>query len=880
MKHSNKIFNTITKITVVLFSFFCSTFYGQTTIVSEPFSSSIPSAPAAWTSDASSWTLNYNYAGNDHTPNNYCARILNGVYDKYFYIPITIKQNYSYNIDFWVKNVTDIKLVFNETADLVTPLNTQTKTAVCSNTSWTHITTWTQYTHGAANTSGYVMVCLQNSTYGSSTAYIDDITITETPPACSYPNTQATMNAYTGVGSNSITVNWTRGNGNKILVVAKKSASVLSDPTDGGSYTANSAFGSGSQIGTGNYVVNDGTGTSVTVTELDASTTYDFHVYEYNTTGPCYKVAGATSSQATTRSTKYYVNDATYNASDTYSTAVGNNSNVGQRPSVPKLNLANVLSTYSGTFLAGDTIFVDAGTFSENDLTSPSGGVVINGQGMTKTTFAKSGSDHYFMTITVNNTTFRDFKVTGYDNTTASSTGRGIDVNGATGVNIINVQVDGNGNSSGAYPIEVRNNATVTFNGGGTTCNNTWTNAGGVHITGATSNVTIQNYSFIGNQRSGQAGAALRMENGTVNIYNSLFKSNTTYNSIMASAVYQLAGTLNIYSCSFDANQYDAIVNDYGGTIKIAGGTFKIKYSKIINNTNSNASVAYGAGIGLTAGSATVDSCTFSGNVGSRGNDINVSGGNLTTTNCTFSSGANQIGISGGSFTITDSGSPSEYGAGIVHTNTNAPSYTTDPSIPSFTGSCATTIAILPIELTKFIGECNNNQVILMWQTDSEKNNNFFSVERSNDGENFTTIGTIKGAGNSSQTLNYSFVDEEKLEGITYYRLSQEDYDGTDSRSKIIAVEHLCAENEDSEISVYPNPSLSNFMLDIKLYKDSRISYEMYNILGSIVKSKENQLYQLGLQSIDIDMNDLRSGIYYINVTINKKKYSLKFIKL
>ncbi len=96
------------------------------------------------------------------------------------------------------------------------------------------------------------------------------------------PTVQASNVNFTSIGSTTITVNWTAGNGASRIVLARSGSAVNSDPVDGTTYTANAAFLSGTQIGTGNYVVYSGSGTSVTVTGLTASTPYHFAVYEFN----------------------------------------------------------------------------------------------------------------------------------------------------------------------------------------------------------------------------------------------------------------------------------------------------------------------------------------------------------------------------------------------------------------------------------------------------------------------------------------------------------------------------------------------------------------------------------------------------------------------
>jgi hypothetical protein len=186
----------------------------------------------------------------------------------------------------------------------------------------------------------------------------------------------------------------------------------------------------------------------------------------------------------------------------------------------------------------------------------------------------------------------------------------------------------------------------------------------------------------------------------------------------------------------------------------------------------------------------------------------------------------------------------------------------------------------LPIELTRFTGDCSNGKVILNWQTASEKNNNQFHIQRSSDGVYFETIGSVAGAGNSEQLRNYTFVDEDEVDGISYYRLSQTDYDGKESQSQIISVEHVCGDNQESVIDVYPNPAQSNFILDVKLFKKVEVSVEILDALGREVKSMSSKKYDIGLQSFDMDISNFDSGIYFVRVTINGKLNLKKVVKL
>ena len=107
--------------------------------------------------------------------------------------------------------------------------------------------------------------------------------------SCTAPTTQASAYNTTSLGNTTATLNWTSGDGDEVLVVVKEGSAVDTDPTSETSYTGNTVFGSGDEIGTGNYAVYSGiTTNSVSITGLDPSTTYHIAVYEYNTLDTCY----------------------------------------------------------------------------------------------------------------------------------------------------------------------------------------------------------------------------------------------------------------------------------------------------------------------------------------------------------------------------------------------------------------------------------------------------------------------------------------------------------------------------------------------------------------------------------------------------------------
>lgn len=109
------------------------------------------------------------------------------------------------------------------------------------------------------------------------------------------PTTASTGGNGTGITTTSMTLSWSAGNGAQQIVVLRSGSAVNSDPEDGISYTANAAFGSGTEIGTGNYVVYQGTDTTVTITGLNPNTTYHYDIYELNGSGESYNYLTSTS---------------------------------------------------------------------------------------------------------------------------------------------------------------------------------------------------------------------------------------------------------------------------------------------------------------------------------------------------------------------------------------------------------------------------------------------------------------------------------------------------------------------------------------------------------------------------------------------------------
>ncbi len=191
------------------------------------------------------------------------------------------------------------------------------------------------------------------------------------PLPCTYPFTQASGVSAAVASSTSLDVSWTRGDGDFIIIVAHSGAAVNSDPVDGTTYTANAAFGSGTQIGTGNYVVYIGTGTTIEVTGLTTGTTYHFAAYEFTDADKCYLVPGVTANGTPTASAPVItlVSPNSFYA-DKGKQIVIDGTDLGSATSVSVAGVAGTIDANSATQI---TVTFPEGLYINNTLTVTTG---------------------------------------------------------------------------------------------------------------------------------------------------------------------------------------------------------------------------------------------------------------------------------------------------------------------------------------------------------------------------------------------------------------------------------------------------------------------------------------------------------------------------
>lgn len=105
------------------------------------------------------------------------------------------------------------------------------------------------------------------------------------------------------------------------------------------------------------------------------------------------------------------------------------------------------------------------------------------------------------------------------------------------------------------------------------------------------------------------------------------------------------------------------------------------------------------------------------------------------------------------------------------------------------------TCTTLPLKLISFTGSTEGQRNVLQWSTDSEVNSNYFTIQRSTDGLNWTDLLRVDGAGTSNDKAFYSAYDPEPAESINYYRLTQTDFNGHTEKFGIISIDNTQTKN-------------------------------------------------------------------------------------
>lgn len=220
---------------------------------------------------------------------------------------------------------------------------------------------------------------------------------------------------------------------------------------------------------------------------------------------------------------------------------------------------------------------------------------------------------------------------------------------------------------------------------------------------------------------------------------------------------------------------------------------------------------------------------------------------------------------------------PANYWDPAIGGQTNPTAFSaTVPNVSGYSPwALAAAASPLPVQLISFEAKSSDGYVKLNWRTASEINNDYFTVERSNGGEKFEEVLTVKGMGTKTTETHYSHKDMNPYAGISYYRLKQTDFDGKFSYSDVVSI----STDRSNLWSVFPNPSDGNFFnVQVGLEEAGKpILVEMSNSAGQNVFSFQSIADNEGRLSIK-PLQALQPGFYVTSIMVGSNLKRLKMV--
>lgn len=149
----------------------------------------------------------------------------------------------------------------------------------------------------------------------------------------------------------------------------------------------------------------------------------------------------------------------------------------------------------------------------------------------------------------------------------------------------------------------------------------------------------------------------------------------------------------------------------------------------------------------------------------------------------------------------------------------------------------------LPIELVSFTGDLEDGKVTLTWDVATQRDNDYFTIERSNDGNNFSEVGEVDGAGTTLDFKTYTLIDDKPLDGLSYYRLKQTDFNGAFETFIPLSIHNEISLDQVTLSKAYPNPFQDYISIDFQLNHNSELEIQLLDLSGRTLFSESYSGY-------------------------------------
>ncbi len=698
------------------------------------------------------------------------------------------------------------------------------------------------------------------------------------PPPVVAPTIQASNLTFTSVGGGGMTLNWTRGNGTGgMLVVASQGSAVTGTPVNGNDYyDAYGEYGYGDVVGNG-YVVYNGTGTSVNVSELSLSTNYCFAVYEYNGTiyVPVFQTSNpATGCQQTAVSISSPIagkaiyfsgggNSFCEGLGDVYSGAQGFNFFTTNAVFTIEtwLQISNPTADSMSTIMGSTISSSEIGAYFGFDNRSSAGHAqqlflgLYNGTGTPEL-------QSYSATNVITDTAWHHVAVS-VNGTNATFYVDGVAYSGSGTVGTLSVDssIDGGYSLAGVAPqgVFAADDATQYPLRGTMDELRIWTTA-------RTQTEIRNNLNLImlGNETGLYSYYQFNYASGDLFFDPISQEDGVSYNaSYITSPIPVALGTSNTQTVTV------------GGTYSFTGTNLQMTFPATGTYPNGDlvVSLLNAIPVDLPPSNSTSPvywvvrsygtNATFSALTG-----FSVQGvGTISASDAANSS--NTLILYKRASNATGDTWLSYGGASSANVASSSVSYGATNNITSFSqviiGSLGS--SPLPVQLVSLSVETNSNNATLLWQTASEINNKGFEVEIQTQNDTaFTSIGFVNGNGTTTTLTDYSYTTGSLSAGMYYFRLKQVDVSGNYSYSQIVAA---VINGEEASVSdPFPNPLSDKTNLALYLPQPEQVRISLDDFTGNELKVIEDGIIT-GSKVIEIDASKLPSSIYFIKIMSN-----------
>ncbi len=187
----------------------------------------------------------------------------------------------------------------------------------------------------------------------------------------------------------------------------------------------------------------------------------------------------------------------------------------------------------------------------------------------------------------------------------------------------------------------------------------------------------------------------------------------------------------------------------------------------------------------------------------------------------------------------------------------------------------------LPVELTRFVAERQGVAAQLSWATASEKNNDYFAVERSADGRTFAEVGRVAGHGTSTFPYAYQWTDAHlgQYAPAVYYRLKQVDSNGAVIYSPVRTVAGVPATGSPLQLRAYPNPAWNGFSVQLDVALAGPAILQLNDCRGHMVAQRQLVLVPGSTTLVLSEAASLRPGIYLVQLRQGALHQALRLVQ-